>query len=133
MDAPVWCHLRELRELGYAERLFVEDDARPPDAETIGQAFFRLFGRELPNWNSHEWTHQWDGGDAFYAFNQPNRIVVCWSACHDSDIHRLLPGLADFKRILEPWDKASEERQNYDARRAYSRCANDLRHFVGVK
>lgn len=28
------------------------------------------------------------------------------------------------------WDRAAEERKNYDARRAYHRCADDLRFIL---
>jgi hypothetical protein len=133
MNSPIWCHLRELRELGLAQRLFIEDDARPPDAETLGQAFYRLFGRALPNWNNKvEWTESWDGGDAFYAFNKINRIVVCWSP-GESDIHKLIPGLEDFKPMIERWNMAAVLRLDYDSRRAYSACSGDLRHFLDMK
>lgn len=53
-------------------KLWEEDDARPPDAETISEASQRIFGDDYTIGS----TEQYDGGDAFYYFCRGNRVAM---------------------------------------------------------
>lgn len=99
-QVPVWCRSRELKELGLAKSLWVEDDARPPDAETIDAAYMRITGKELAGMSSKTWSESWDGGDCIYCLDKEARQVVIWSASCDSEIIQLAPTIENFKSAL---------------------------------
>lgn len=66
------------------KRLWVEDDARPPDAETYSQAWLRLFGEPVPE----KTLDKVDYGDHFYLLKPGGRILE--HSCEGSSIYEVL-------------------------------------------
>lgn len=80
MDTPLWVK----KALGRS--VWQEDDARPPDAETLQEAWSRIFGEPYP---AHETVlARHDGGDADY-FLFPGGKVVCESYPGNDAIYQL--------------------------------------------
>ena len=53
------------------KRLWMQDDAHPPDAENGTQAWERIFGT---HYSHHDIKETWDGGDSMAELHRGNRI-----------------------------------------------------------
>lgn len=71
-------------------RVWIEDDARAPDAETLRWAWVRLFDEPYPDHDTA--LDSWDGGDAEYFLHEKGR-VACENYPGESAIYQLVtPG-----------------------------------------
>lgn len=57
-----------------ARPVWSEDDAMPPDAESLEQAWFRIVGTRLPDASAA--IEAFDGGDAFFYLHEGGWIAI---------------------------------------------------------
>lgn len=101
VELPLWVQATNL-----ANRKWVEDDARPPDAETLRDAFVRLYLADRDPRGREEQLGVYDAGDCLYALFvlrdvdpqgdvRGKTYVVTSSFPGDSSIHEIPAAIVD--------------------------------------